>query len=128
MTNPARRSKPEWRRGYHPALAPPIHPWQPDLGPGLLEGFDLVEEHGGARLAPVRGLAAGLFREAVEKGRLVGQLLPYLRQVRGDMVSDPQNHAVHARLELLQKVIRRGEPDRKSTRLNSSHLGISYAV
>src|SRR5256885_14965888 len=36
--------------------------------------------------------------------------------------------ALHARRRLLHHGIARRQPDRKSTRLNSSHLVISYAV
>src|SRR5437899_9174267 len=44
----------------------------------------------------------------------------------GELASDPKNPRRHSPRQVRQ--IARSIEDRKSTRLNSSHLGISYAV
>src|SRR5256885_10686058 len=47
-----------------------------------------------------------------------------LQRPVGAVHSEPSMHVVHERVAAAQRVLR----DRKSTRLNSSHLVISYAV
>src|SRR5262245_65097992 len=66
----------------------------------------------------------------------ISTLFPYTTLFRshaqpGDRVREVQIHAVAARADaavLVDHRLRRARRDRKSTRLNSSHLGISYAV
>src|SRR3712207_8538847 len=53
--------------------------------------------------------------------------LPVAERVRALGVLVEQHELVVAR-EVLADVLRRRRPDRKSTRLNSSHANISYAV
>src|SRR3712207_8077349 len=57
--------------------------------------------------------------------------VPYLRQKVGKVVAkagfDPASHSGRALLHVLEDYPR-DELDRKSTRLNSSHANISYAV
>src|SRR5947199_5410773 len=67
-------------------------------------------------------------------------LFPYTTLFRSNLVRldhdlvgamdalDPGGPVAKGRVDTLHPQIRRLEQDRKSTRLNSSHLGISYAV
>src|SRR5438874_10418356 len=51
-----------------------------------------------------------------------------LHPVRRPEVDDPVGRALLAHLGVASRNVRVGELDRKSTRLNSSHVEISYAV
>src|SRR5690242_21701420 len=56
-------------------------------------------------------------------------LFPYTTLFRSGLVDDFQHAPGQLRqLELARRQVDRGQPDRKSTRLNSSHMSISYAV
>src|SRR5258705_7048720 len=54
-------------------------------------------------------------------------LFPYTTLFRSQLLARGQRHGDRYRRRV-REVIRRCRRDRKSTRLNSSHLGISYAV
>src|SRR5205814_8461168 len=64
-----------------------------------------------------------LFRSA---DRLPDRRASAIRSQKGRGVSRPHHH--QAQQQSSRAVEGDGHPDRKSTRLNSSHLGISYAV
>src|SRR5207249_9029744 len=61
----------------------------------------------------------------VRELRKVGLEVPDLRVHRRAMLAEPERGYL---LELKGRVSRAGDIDRKSTRLNSSHVSISYAV
>src|SRR5205814_8322526 len=71
-----------------------------------------------AKVATVRAAHAAEQRHNTHAGQ------PAPDQRRG---LDLRHPLFNAR-DLLQRPAAEGDPDRKSTRLNSSHLGISYAV
>src|SRR3712207_8591391 len=66
-----------------------------------------------------------LFRsQRIFRERELGQLVRAARDDRDHRRADPVERALHPR----QAAVAQIEPDRKSTRLNSSHANISYAV
>src|SRR5262245_63222872 len=76
----------------------------------------LVECHGALDVGRVEGDMSELERPDTGDLRVLGEIAPFLEQLdRRALVVLERQHLAHA-------------GDRKSTRLNSSHLGISYAV
>src|SRR5262245_62572777 len=55
-------------------------------------------------------------------------LFPYTTLFRSELAAAPPPAAIGGELRRLEPAAARELIDRKSTRLNSSHLGISYAV
>src|SRR5262245_63653595 len=74
--------------------------------------YSVRAENDEDRRADLQGRAEAMLREALALNRTLGreQAMAYIYR------------------ELAETVDRRSNLDRKSTRLNSSHLGISYAV
>ena len=78
----------------------------------LLEGLDVIDGDADIPAAPVVRRAAGFLREVVEEFDLVRKLLPDLRQKRRHAGADSEHHAILARLQLVQEVLRRIETQR----------------
>src|SRR3712207_9017579 len=82
-----------------------------------------------------------LFRSELSEGDLVltfNKTIDLMRQVREMLADVSPDHPLRRTLGEAERLLRRGiveqsltlgfAPDRKSTRLNSSHANISYAV
>src|SRR3989454_12788384 len=95
---------------------------QPLPSPPARKG-DVVDDYHGTRVAdPYRWL------EDPDSPESRGWIDAENRLTEGYLSQIPQRAALRQRLTTLWNYPKYGAPDRKSTRLNSSHLVISYAV
>src|ERR1039458_4893983 len=91
----------------------------------VLVVFDMAVEHGGVRFQPdLVGKASGI-EPLIAVNLVIANNVPH---AIGKNFSAAAGQRIHARLFHFFQRLEDRQLDRKSTRLNSSHLGISYAV
>src|SRR5262245_54449969 len=111
------------------ALARAAELYRGDLLDGVLVQAAAFDEWLAPRRARLRQSAVTIMTKLIERQMKAGATEKAIATSRKLLDIDPLQEVAHrALIGLYAGAGRRAEADRKSTRLNSSHLGISYAV